>query len=312
MTSELTHRCWKALLLLTRAVEAHAGPVDFCSVQIGKEQEVKINDVFPPSGNTPTVGIYFKSKPPAQLQGDTVFRITRFIEVTQLNGDGLPQEEIRLMATYLPYCFLPVYARRWNRAVAVSHFAQSLDGRIATGSGDSKWIGNEDNRTHAHRMRAICRGVLIGSRTLKRDKPALTVRRVEGPQPRPILLGSTVKETNYLPRNGGPPPLILAPENGPLSPMNVLKSVYEEGISSVYIEGGSATTSRFLKEDAIDIVQVHISPMILGSGVPSFSLPPVQTIREARRFRAFRYEWVGDGVMFVGVPASPGRRFAGA
>ncbi|MFQ6615643.1 MAG: RibD family protein [Fidelibacterota bacterium] len=307
MVTGLTDRWWKVLLLLAKTLERHTGPVEFCSLRPGKTPEVKVNEVLSQSGDASAAVVFLDSEPDVSWDAFLLFRITHLIDVAQIQGEDTATEVANLLTTYLPYCFLPVYARRWNRAVAVSHFAQSLDGRIATDSGDSRWIGHEDNRTHAHRMRALCRGILIGSKTLKRDKPALTVRRVEGPHPRPIVLGSSVGDGKDLIRSWGSSVLTFASKDGAISPLRILKSLYEKGISSVYIEGGSATTSRFLEEDAVDIVQVHISPMILGSGIPSFSLTPIHTVGEARRFRAARFMPVGDGIMFVGVPESPGR-----
>lgn len=155
--------------------------------------------------------MYLDSEPDTAGEEGTWVKVSHFIQVTPHHGGELSGDAARMLTTYLPYCFLSVYARRWNRAVAVSHFAQSLDGRIATDWGNSKWIGHEDNRTHAHRMRALCQGILIGSGTLKRDTPALTVRRVEGPDPRPIFLGSTVRVRTDPTRPRGSSPLTPCP-----------------------------------------------------------------------------------------------------
>ena len=60
------------------------------------------------------------------------------------------------------------------------------------------------------------------------------------------------------------------------------------------------TTSHFLQERSIDIVQLHIAPLIFGSGLESFSLPSISTVDEAIRFDHFYYKPIGDTFMFVG------------
>ena len=71
------------------------------------------------------------------------------------------------------------------------HMASSLDGKIALNNGHSKWIGNEENLKHAHRLRAILDGILVGSSTVKNDSPQLTVRHVEGPNPTRLILSNS-------------------------------------------------------------------------------------------------------------------------
>ncbi|MDH5604452.1 MAG: dihydrofolate reductase family protein, partial [Cyclobacteriaceae bacterium] len=101
----------------------------------------------------------------------------------------LSREAQHFLSLYLPICFYQMKAKKRKSAFTIAHFAQSLDAKIATENGASQWIGNEENLIHAHRMRALCDGVLIGAKTLKTDKPRLTVRHVEGPDPVRIVMG---------------------------------------------------------------------------------------------------------------------------
>ena len=75
-------------------------------------------------------------------------------------------------------------------------------------------------------------------------------------------------------------------------------------ILSVYIEGGPATTSAFLVENTIDVIQLHISPMIIGLGISSFLQPAIRRVADSVRFDSHVYRTVGDGMMFVGRAAS--------
>ena len=117
--------------------------------------------------------------PPAP--GETRYELADLIVMRRVADGDLPPAAAAMLELYLPYCMAPVHARRMRRAFAVSHFAQSLDGRIATCDGDARWIGCDENHVHAHRMRALCDGILIGCpHTPVTDRPALTVRHADG------------------------------------------------------------------------------------------------------------------------------------
>ena len=109
----------------------------------------------------------------------------------------------------------PSHARRAQRSFTVSHFAQSLDGRVATDFGDSRQIGCAENLVHAHRMRALCDGILIGATTLRVDRPALNVRYAEGPDPARIVVGSVLDVEIDCLRRASPSPIILIGDGDP-------------------------------------------------------------------------------------------------
>jgi riboflavin biosynthesis pyrimidine reductase len=167
-------------------------------------------------------------------------------------------------------------------------------------------------------MRALLDAVLVGSRTLNLDRPQLTVRHVSGDNPARVVLGKNLAGLESLLRSSRDPVILIggqAPpgvpcclslplkgKNGFVPTGRILKELYKLGIHSVYIEGGAITASRFLQENRLDIVQVHIAPLILGPGLTGFLLPPAQRISQGLRFGAFSYTPIDDGVMFTGVP----------
>lgn len=222
-----------------------------------------------------------------------------------------------LCQQYLGYALLPWQATTEQRCITVAHFAQSLDGKIATSTGHSRWIGNDENLLHAHRMRALCQGILIGKGTLVSDDPALTTRHVEGPNPQRIVVSSTPCNFDSLIKSsqeeiwwiGGK----MASEHVrcievPPSPQHtrcerLLETLFNNGIKTVFIEGGSVTTSAFLSESMIDIMQFHISPLVFGSGIPGINLPEITEVGESVKFDSWKFFPVGDAVMFVGKPA---------
>ncbi|MBN4081257.1 RibD family protein, partial [Caldithrix abyssi] len=239
-------------------------------------------------------------------------------QMEEIWSDRIPEEIKQLICSYAPYSLLSMYSKRRQRAISVSHFAQSLDGLIADSSGNSKWIGNRENLIHAHRMRAICDGIIIGSRTLKSDNPRLNVRHVKGPNPTRIILGSIgdnidsmlAANSNSIWVIGGDWKLkhsslryiSLKRKNKYINCLDILRTLYHEGIHSVYIEGGAITTSQFMREGMIDIYQLHISPMILCRGVKSMSNLQIDKINNAIRFSRFTYNHIGNEFMFVGEP----------
>jgi len=211
---------------------------------------------------------------------------------------------------YLPYVFLSVSAKLLKRAIIISHFAQTLDGKIATNSGSSKWIGNNENLLHAHRMRALCEGILIGRQTMLSDRPQLNVRHCKGDNPKKIILGrnnckdeiSKIIGDNFIEvsiekaETGD----VKSIEMDSFSGLKILQDLYKKGVQSVYLEGGSKTTSAFLKCSGLDQIQLHISPIILGSGVSNFSLPEIENISEGTHFSKFEFVNIGNTVMFLG------------
>lgn len=322
MAADIVKSCWRALLLLAREVRNYDHPIDMCSLRFGSQEEVSINSLLPPRSHCHRVTIVLNPLHPASQKGleetGACFALNDLIQVSECHSSSLSQNLRHLIEIYSPYCFASLYAKKRKRAFTISHFAQSLDGRIATSSGESKWIGSHGNFIHAHRMRALCDGVLIGSKTLERDKPRLTVRLVEGQNPTRIVLGSSVHSIDCMTRACRDPILQIGTKshvknkhldflklesvNGMIPTSHILKALFQRGIHSVYIEGGALTTARFLREKTLDVLQLHISPMMLGSGVSTLTLPHVRYVSSSIRFKAHRFLPVDDGIMFIGAP----------
>jgi diaminohydroxyphosphoribosylaminopyrimidine deaminase/5-amino-6-(5-phosphoribosylamino)uracil reductase len=315
--------CWQALTHLAARVRETRTPIRSCSLLVGPAPDAIVGSPARPSGEGWHVSVFLDTEEarraaPAAPE-ERRYLLEDLIVMRVLDAGSVPRPVIDLIELYLPYCLAAVHARQLGRPVTVSHFAQSLDGRIATDVGDSRWIGCDENRVHAHRMRALCDGILIGARTLRTDQPALTVRHTEGPDPVRIVLGHA-SDVGCLVQAGPSPILVvgdgdgspspqvervpLARDNGLIATSTVLRELYGHGIESLYIEGGSTTTSAFLAEGNIDVLQLHISPMIIGPGINSFSKPGTHSVADSVRFKRHSYQTIGDGVMFVGRVAS--------
>ena len=238
------------------------------------------------------------------------------LELSFLQIGAASQDVLDFLQLYLPCCLLPLWARQEKRAITIAHFAQSLDGKIATTTGDSKWIGNTENLVHAHRMRALCDAVLIGTGTLLADKPRLTVRHVTGQNPVRVVLGATCSDFESLYNSSSGRILVISSEadrlngkadyiqlkkqNGRISALAILKTLYQKNIKMVYLEGGPTTTSYFLEDQSVDILQLHLAPVIFGSGKAAFSLPSITTVDEAVHIQHYCYQPVGNAIMFMG------------
>ena len=193
--------------------------------------------------------------------------------------------------------------------LVLGRVAQSLDGRIASTSGASRWISGPDDIVHTHRLRALFDAVVVGARTVRADNPRLTTRAVEGPSPVRVVLDPDQRlDARFQVFQEGPETLLLCAEDAPgpdrlghasvvrlrrthvlhtgetFCIKAVLATLAARGLRRVFVEGGGVTVSRFLAAGALDRLHVTIAPLLLGGGVPSFVLPPAASLAEALRF----------------------------
>ncbi len=191
-----------------------------------------------------------------------------------------------------------IAARRTAQAHAVGQLGLSLDGRIATDSGESRYINGNEALHHLHRVRALVDAVLVGAGTVIADDPALTVRHCPGPNPARVV----IDPNGRIGRNarvwaldgtrcivfGGAADLPahverLAVGGGPLRPDAVLKDLRRAGLVRVLIEGGADTLGRFLTAGVLDELHLLYGRMILGSGKVGIAMPPLHALSDAMR-----------------------------
>jgi diaminohydroxyphosphoribosylaminopyrimidine deaminase / 5-amino-6-(5-phosphoribosylamino)uracil reductase len=216
-------------------------------------------------------------------------------------------DAFRSSATPLPQpwgdLFGPLRTGTVDDLVVVGQIGQSLDGRIATESGHSKYINGPAGLAHLHRLRSLVDAVVIGVGTALADDPLLTVRRVAGPHPARVVLdpnGRLPASAKVFVNDGvrrllvtaegtqcalpsGVEILALPAAGGRIAPPAILAALAERGLRRVLIEGGADTVSRFLTAGCLDRLHVMVAPIILGSGRASFTLPPVERADQALR-----------------------------
>lgn len=190
-----------------------------------------------------------------------------------------------------------------DRPFVVAQLGQALDGRIATESGESRWINKDAALDHVHRIRAAVDAVVIGVGTAVADDPQLNVRRVTGRNPTRVVIdpsGRLPLTARCLAPDGtrriivraidsrGPAPndveiLYVTPDAGRLPPRAIVAALWQAGVKRLLIEGGAATVSAFIDDDALDRLHVLVAPVILGSGKPGLTLSPIKRLADARR-----------------------------
>lgn len=228
---------------------------------------------------------------------------------TGLDGGAIEAREAAL--------FGPFAAGRPEAPFVVGQLGQSLDGRIATPTGDSKYINGAAALDHLHAIRARVDAVLVGVGTALADDPLLTVRRVPGPSPARVVLdpnGRLPPQANVW-RDDGAPRIALRragvggalpagvarvdlPGEGAVAPEAIVAALGRLGFARILVEGGANTVSRFLQAGCLDRLHVLVAPLLIGSGQVGLSLAPIDRLGEALRPRARAYLLEDGDVLF--------------
>ncbi len=201
----------------------------------------------------------------------------------------------------------------------IGRIAQTLDGRIATLSGQSFWISGEADILHTHRLRALCDAVVVGAGTVHADDPKLTTRRCAGLSPVRVVIDPERRLGAAYGVFQDPTTLVLAADDVPgparlgraavlalprvpgggLDCAAVLRALGARGLRRVFVEGGGMTVSRFIAQSCLDRLHVTIAPLLLGAGIPAFSLPGVDTPQQGRRLEWTPYQLGRDLLLDV-------------
>ena len=265
----------------------------------------------------PLVGILLQGKLPENATELQIpcFHVQSNLTCVLINqAVHLSKQDCLFLELYLPYALMPFFSRVQQRTFSVSHLTQSIDGKIATNTGHSKWIGNQEDLLHTHCMRALCDAIVVGNNTIKNDEPKLTVRNVEGSNPIKVILGNTPSNLDSLLADNEH--ALISFSNKPLyanhsrvtevviqgetvEPADMLSYLFSVGLQSVFIEGGAQTVSCFLKGKAIDSVQIHLANKILGSGISGIELEEIQTIDQCISLVNTKHFPLGEEILIV-------------
>ena len=214
--------------------------------------------------------------------------------------------------------------------LVISKMAASLDGKIASYMGDSRWISNERSRRFVHRLRHAVDAILVGVGTVVADNPRLTTRLPgkKGKNPLRIVLDThlrttpdflVARETNEAPTlvATGPEPykkrraalegqgvevLPLALARGRVSLPALLEHLGKQDITSLLVEGGAEVHGGFFYDNLVDKVYVFFAPKIIGgsSGVPMVGGIGFASVVEALSLRDLKIQRFEDDIMVEG------------
>lgn len=214
----------------------------------------------------------------------------------------------------------------------VAKFAMSLDGKIATRSGHSKWISNEESRKYVHTLRHCTDAIMVGVNTVIADDPRLTARGCNGrggetkKQPLRLIVdskgrtpdnaqlfkqpGKTLlavvepldneKKTRFT--RAGVDILELPGEKGKVDLGQLLKKLGEKGIVTVLVEGGSTLFGTLFDSNLVDRVLAFISPIIIGGGQARSAIGGigVENVLDALHLEQVETTKFGDGILMSG------------
>jgi len=224
---------------------------------------------------------------------------------------------------------------REKRPYVTLKAAVTLDGRIATRTGDSRWVTGEPARRWVHRLRDRVDAVLVGAGTALADDPLLTTRLPGGRgrdairvvldtdlrlpsrlallrprSPAPTLVAHASSRTGRT-RRAAPGVELLRCRRGKggVDLRDLLARLAARGITHLLVEGGARVHARFLEEGLVDRLAVFVAPKLAGEdGVPFLASRGPSRMADAIRLDEVQVERVGDDVLVIGRPVRPGAR----
>ncbi len=220
---------------------------------------------------------------------------------------------------------------RLGRPVVTLSYAQSLDGSIAARRGFPLALSGPESLTLTHRLRSLHDAILVGIGTVLADDPRLTVRLVEGSDPQPVVVDSQLRlplESRLMQNQRPPWVATREPVNGekrailetagasllccPADPSGrvnlpaLLKILYQRGIHSLMVEGGSAIITAFLSQNLVDYLVLTVAPVFVG-GLPVVDGSVQEQPGKFHKMRWFGVTRLGEDLILYGDLESRGR-----
>lgn len=213
------------------------------------------------------------------------------------------------------------------RPTVTVHYAQTLDGRIATRTRNSQWISGERSLVLAHQLRASHEAVMVGIGTVVADDPKLTVRLVPGPCPLRVVADSTLRlpDGASLLTDGAARTLVVTTSQAPRQRVEAVRQAGVEvlevavddeghcdleellaglaaaGVRSLLVEGGGCLITSFLRHRFVDRLVVCIAPKVLGSGIEAVGDLDIRRLSDALTFSTAQFVPLGEDVIFDGI-----------
>ncbi len=240
------------------------------------------------------------------------------IAILERAGIAITRDVLREEAVELNAGFFSRIAQ--GRPLVTLKLATSLDGKIATMTGESKWITGADARALGHRLRADHDAILVGSGTVLADDPELTCRLpgLEGRSPIPVVLDTRLRlplsaklarAGTWLVTGAGQADAALRPYrdagieilvaplagNGSLDLAAVLRVLGERGLTRLLVEGGATVATGLINQDLVDRLAWFQAPVLIGNdSMAAIGPMAVARLDRARRFELLSAQRSGD------------------
>ena len=223
-----------------------------------------------------------------------------------------------------------IHFLKTGRPFVVAKMAQSIDGRVATRSGESKWITSEKARKLGHKLRSQVDAILVGSGTVLADDPTLNCRLRGGSDPLRVILDTdakislkskvvqittsspagtlvvvgkeaSAKKQNAL-RKKGVEVLCCKTKNGRIHLPSLLSELGKRNVFSILVEGGPTVLGSFFDERLVNKVHAFVAPMVIGGGDSLSSVGGIGSskLMDAARLQSVTSVQVGDDFLITG------------
>lgn len=211
------------------------------------------------------------------------------------------------------------YNMKYQKVFVALKYAMTMDGKIATFNGDSKWISGEKSRVFTHELRNEVDAILVGKNTVEKDNPSLNSRIKGGVDPIRIILDTNFtldnnkrifnlesdKKTYIATISDRKRPEVKAEvirckeKNGRVDVKDLCDKLYKMGIRSLLIEGGSAVNNSFLEENLVDKIYEFISPQVISgkNSKSPFYGDGVNFIKESYKFKIIDIKRFDEDIM---------------
>ena len=229
----------------------------------------------------------------------------------------LEKESKKLNEAYIKYM-------KTKKPFIIIKVAMSADGRIATTTGDSKYITSKEARAYVHHLRTEVDAVMVGLNTVLRDNPELTPRLVKGKDSMKIVVDSTLKIPKNCNLMKNPAKLIVATtskasknmikklqqkgvtiimtksKNGMVDLQDLVKQLGRHEIASIMIEGGSELNSTAIKAGVVDKIFIFTAPKIIGNGLGAIGNLGINKIDKAINLKNSVAKKIGNDILIEG------------
>ena len=229
----------------------------------------------------------------------------------------LEKESKKLNEAYIKYM-------KTKKPFIIIKVAMSADGRIATKTGDSKYITSKEARAYVHHLRTEVDAVMVGLNTVLRDNPELTPRLVKGKDSMKIVVDSTLKIPKNCNLMKNPAKLIVATtskasknmikklqqkgvtiiitksKNGMVDLQDLVKQLGRHEIASIMIEGGSELNSTAIKAGVVDKIFIFTAPKIIGNGLGAIGNLGINKIDKAINLKNSVAKKIGNDILIEG------------